>query len=315
MGIKNLIKLIEKEASDSIRYKPITDYHNKTLGIDANLMIYRMILGIRKSGYDLKNNGRTVTHIHAIFQKLVYFKINGIRAVFVFDGMSPKIKERTITDRKKVKQIQQAKYENAKSLDEKKRLYYQKSDITDDERIDVMNCIRIFGFPIIESEDEADMTLAQLSIDKVIDAIVTDDLDILVFGGTPILKNFSISDKKKIQEIDLKQMLRGLKINQQQLTDIAILIGCDYCQKAPNIGPMKALDIVRQRISVTRFINMLDYKAAYNLFSSSRPSINKYKYKESSINKDRLLILLNDMEFKQKYIDTLFKKIALFLQS
>ena len=79
MGIKNLIKIITKFAPEAISYKKITDYKNKTLGIDANLMIYKLIFAIRRGGYDIEHNGIKVTHLHGMLQKLIGFKKYNIR--------------------------------------------------------------------------------------------------------------------------------------------------------------------------------------------------------------------------------------------
>ena len=49
MGIKNFMKITQKYSPKSIIYTKITDYKNKIMAIDANLMIYKMIFGIRKN--------------------------------------------------------------------------------------------------------------------------------------------------------------------------------------------------------------------------------------------------------------------------
>lgn len=94
MGIKNFMKIIHKYSTGSITYTKITDYKNKTIAIDMNLLIYKMIYAIRKNGYDLKNNDIIVTHIHAMLQKMFGFIKYKITPVFVFDGMAPQIKKR-----------------------------------------------------------------------------------------------------------------------------------------------------------------------------------------------------------------------------
>ena len=77
MGIKFLIKIIEKYSPEAITYTKINNYNNHILAIDANLLIYKMIYAIRKQGYDLKNGNKIVTHIHALLLKLFGFKKYG----------------------------------------------------------------------------------------------------------------------------------------------------------------------------------------------------------------------------------------------
>ena len=313
MGIKNLIKVINKFAPNAIQYKTINDYKNKTLGIDANLMIYKIVYAIRKNGYDLKNNGIIVTHIHGMLQKLVSFKKNNIKAIFVFDGIPPKLKEDTMKNRKKIKMALSLKYERAQSQDEKKRYYYHKSGIKSEEIFEVMELIKMFGYPIIESEIEADITLAELSKQNKLDAIVTDDMDILVFGGNTILKNFSIAEKKKFQEISLQKLLKDATLTHGELVDLSILIGCDYCPKAENVGPVKAYKLIKENKSLSNILKKglawlpPDYKKAQQFFKTRDKQVNSFKYKEKSVDKDSLLLFMKERYFKEKYINGLIK--------
>jgi len=318
MGIKNLITVIEKYAPDAIKNKTIKDYYGKTLGIDCNLMIYKVVLAVRMSGYDLKNDGIIVTHIHGILQKLVSFKKHDIKAIFVFDGVPPDLKADTLKNRKKIWDSLNLKYEQAKSQDEKKRYYYHKSDITVLEIFEVMEIIKIFGFPVIESEVEADITLAGLSRQGKIDAIVTDDLDILVFGGDNILKGFSVAEKKKFQEISLHRFLKDAGLTQDQLIDIAILIGCDYCPKAKKVGPVTAYKLIKENDNIYNVVKRrlawipTNFKAAKHLFKSTDKQVTKFEYIDTGVDVEQLLEFLKDHKFKQKYIDTLMSNVNQF---
>ena len=89
MGVKNLMKLLEKKVPGSISYKKITDYKNKKFGVDANLLIYKIVFAIRKNGYDLKKGDIITTHIHGFLQKLIAFKKYNIKTIFVFDSYFP----------------------------------------------------------------------------------------------------------------------------------------------------------------------------------------------------------------------------------
>ena len=232
MGIKNLKKIIDKYAPSAIKLTNISDYKNKILGIDSSNMIYKMLFAIRMRGYDLKNSEIVVTHIHALLLKMQGFAKYNITPVFVFDGISPKIKATTINQRNEFQNFMKLKYDKAVTQDEKKKYYFMKSKITYKEIKECMDLIRLFGYTVIESPEEADSQLANLMKNKKVDYIVTDDMDILVFGGDKILKNFTVSDKKKIQEINLNVFKKEIDLNQNQLIDLAILLGCDYCPSA-----------------------------------------------------------------------------------
>jgi flap endonuclease-1 len=248
MGVKNLMKLINKYSPEAIKFKKIDRYKNKTLGIDANLMIYKMIYAIRLNGYDIMKNSNNITHIHTLLQKLDGFRKYNIKPIFVFDSGFPKIKSNTLEIRESIRKRMQTQYNNTISDKDKKKYYFMKSEITKKEINDCKELITIFGYQIIDAKEEADSELANMSKNKQIDGIVSDDMDMLVFGGKILLKNFTVSDKKYIQEINLDIMLKKLGINQSQLIDISIMIGCDYCSPNSNfkgIGPIKSYEIVK----------------------------------------------------------------------
>lgn len=313
MGVKNLMKIIKKHAPNAIKYKKIDQYRNMILGIDANLMIYKMIYAIRRNGYDIMNEDNKVTHIHTMLQKLYGFKKYNILPIFVFDGTPPKIKDTTLKKREKIKKEIKTKYKKATTLDEQKKYYYIKSDITMKEINDCKKLITLFGYTYINSIEEADSQLAYLSKANIIDAVVTDDMDILVFGGKKILKNFTVSDKKIIEEIDLKIMLDELKITQWQLIDIAILLGCDYCKsKAEKIGPMTALKLIKKHKKIENLDIKIndDYVAARQYFLNQDKNIKKqdllFIYNKGTIKYDDIRTFLK----KNKYSDTKTEKIT-----
>src|SRR5579885_1448971 len=99
MGIKNLMQIIKRFAPDSLKLTKITKYENSIIAMDANLLIYKIIFGIRINGYDLKNDDLVVTHLFALLQKIKGFLKYNITPVFVFDGIPPKIKETTLKQR------------------------------------------------------------------------------------------------------------------------------------------------------------------------------------------------------------------------
>lgn len=316
MGIKNLMKIIQQYAPNSIKYTKIQDYSNKKLAIDANLMLYKIIYAVRIKGYDIKNDNMVVTHIHLLLQKLLNFIKYKIYAVFVFDGVAPHIKKETLKNRKIFQNYMKLKYNTAITQDEKKKYYYMKSDITFEEIEDCKELIRIFGFPIIESIEEADSQLAYMSKKKLVYGIVTDDMDILIFGGKKILKNFSVSDKKNIQEINLDILLKKLNINQFQLIDLGILLGCDYCPTVKGIGTIKSYKIIKEynnldNLTKNNIITLsVNYKKAQNYFI--HPSVKSVSTEElinKKINIGKLKIFLKRFNFKKKYIKDIYLKL------
>lgn len=261
MGIKNLMKLIKKYSPNSITYTNISKYKNKILGIDANLMIYKMVNAVRSNGYDIKNDNIDVTHLHTLLLKLLGFIKYDITPIFVFDGIPPKIKHETLTKRDNIKLEIQMKYDMATDENDKKK-YYTRFDISSDEYDDCKELIGLFGYTCVDAFDEADTLLVELYNCGKIDYIVSDDMDILAFGGGIMLKNFTVSSNKKIQEINLGVMLNDMNIDRYMLVDMVVLMGCDYCDFY-GIGPVKSYKYI------------LKYKNVENIIKNENVEINK----------------------------------------
>jgi len=306
MGVKNLIKFIEKYAPDAISYKRIDQYRNTRIGFDANLLLYKIIYGIRVQGYDIRNNDTIVTHIHGILLKFMGFLKYSITPIFVFDTKMPPIKSKTLKKRKEVKNKMIKKYEKSKSKEGKRIHYYVSTDVTRKEIDDFINLILIFGFNLIYAKEEADGQLVGLLDNHVIDYIASDDMDILLFGGKKMLKMFTVDSKKYIQEIDLDLVLSDAKVTIDQLIRIGLLLGTDYCDNK-SISPTKAYNAVIKNEDDVQD----NCRDAYNYFKD--PPIHRIqpfnlKY-DLQINKEMLKTFLKNMKFKKKYITKMFDNI------
>ena len=80
------------------------------------------------------------------------------------------------------------------------------------------------GVPCIRANGEADSLIGKLYENKSIDACLSEDMDILIFGCKKMIK-FS---NKKIYEYDLDFILFKLGITYNDFLDMCILFGCDY---------------------------------------------------------------------------------------
>jgi len=246
MGVKKLYDVIRDKSPESITIHNINDFKNSTLLIDGVHMIYKNVMAIRKNGYDIMNGNKNITHIHSMMNKLKKFKQLKITPIFVFDGKPPSLKFKTLKERERIQKIMQSKYLQAKTKEQKKKYYYLKSDITQSEIDESIKLIQLFGYCTLFAEEEADQLLASLSKNPKIDAIVTDDMDILVFGGKNILKDFSVDPTRKFYKIDLETFKKDSGFNQDKLIVLALLLGTDYSVNVPNVGPKKAPDLVKK---------------------------------------------------------------------
>ncbi|KAJ0386374.1 hypothetical protein COL922a_004551 [Colletotrichum nupharicola] len=105
--------------------------------------------------------------------------------------------------------------------------------------------LRLFGIPYITAPMEAEAQCAELVHLGLVDGIVTDDSDTFLFGGTRVYKNMFNSNK--FVECYLGSDLeKELSLSRDQLIAIAQLLGSDYTEGLPGVGPVTAVEILSE---------------------------------------------------------------------
>lgn len=95
-----------------------------------------------------------------------------------------------------------------------------------------------FGEPsVVQAPDDAERLVATMCRDGAVQFAVSTDYDTLVFGSPNLIINFGDS---RMEELNLDAVLRELQLTPAQFVDLALLSGCDVCEKVPSIGPITA---------------------------------------------------------------------------
>ncbi|ROW07954.1 hypothetical protein VMCG_03528 [Cytospora schulzeri] len=105
--------------------------------------------------------------------------------------------------------------------------------------------LRLFGIPYITAPMEAEAQCAQLVQLGLVDGIVTDDSDIFLFGGTRVYKNM-FNSNKFVECYLAGDLEKELSLSREQLISIAHLLGSDYTEGLPGIGPVTAVEILSE---------------------------------------------------------------------
>ena len=105
--------------------------------------------------------------------------------------------------------------------------------------------LKLFGLPYVTAPMEAEAQCAELVKLGLVDGIVTDDSDIFLFGGTRVYKN--MFNQAKFVECYLSSDLeKEYSLNRDNLIQIAHLLGSDYTEGLPSVGPVTALEIMSE---------------------------------------------------------------------
>ncbi|KAI1005349.1 DNA repair protein [Podosphaera aphanis] len=134
----------------------------------------------------------------------------------------------------------------------------QKKDRRDADEVSqtmVIECqalLRLFGLPYITAPMEAEAQCAELVRLGLVDGVVTDDCDIFLFGGTRVYKNM-FNSNKFVECYLASDIEKELSLSREQLVSIAHLLGSDYTEGLPGIGPVTALEIISEFPSICEF--------------------------------------------------------------
>ncbi|CAG7993142.1 unnamed protein product [Penicillium salamii] len=113
--------------------------------------------------------------------------------------------------------------------------------------------LTLFGLPYITAPMEAEAQCAKLVSLGLVDGIVTDDSDIFLFGGTRVYKNM-FNQSKFVECYLTSDLEKEYALHREKLISFAHLLGSDYTEGIPGIGPVTALEIV------TEFSNLEEFR-------------------------------------------------------
>ncbi|KAK3939709.1 hypothetical protein QBC46DRAFT_290101 [Diplogelasinospora grovesii] len=105
--------------------------------------------------------------------------------------------------------------------------------------------LKLFGIPYISAPMEAEAQCAELVRLGLVDGIVTDDSDIFLFGGTRVYKNM-FNSNKFVECYLAADLEKDLSLSRESLISLAQLLGSDYTEGLPGVGPVTALEILSE---------------------------------------------------------------------
>ena len=245
MGIKNLLKFLNN-FPDLIEEKNINEYSGKKIAIDISILLYQVVISVRNSGADLTNKqGKITSHVLGLFNKTIKLLLKGIVPVYVFDGKPPDIKRKVLDLRKNIRKKAEEKMAVAESKEEKIK-YFKRSVIISKEQLEdcrlLLDCM---GVPYINAPQEADSQCAWLAKNGLVDAVLTEDMDILTFGSPYIIRNLT-SFKKKPIEISLSKIKNKFGWSQDDFINFCVLLGCDYAEHITDSTYLEIFEIFNQ---------------------------------------------------------------------
>ncbi len=256
MGLKLRDIIIRKEIA-------IDDLSGRKLMVDSYNILYQFLASIRqRDGTPLMDSeGNVTSHLSGLFSRTTKLMQKGLKLGFVFDGKPPKLKAVERERRREAKKEAEKQYEIAKDREdiEGMKKYAQRTSVLTREMVqESKELIAALGLPVIQAPCEGEAQAAYIVNKGEAYAEISQDFDSLMFKVPKLVQNLTVSEKRKLPGksvyqsvkplmIDLKENLKELGINQEQLIMIGILIGTDYNSGGiKGIGQKKALELVKK---------------------------------------------------------------------
>jgi len=253
----------------------IEDLSGRRIAFDGHNILYQFLAIIRgQRGEPLRDReGRVTSHLSGLIYRNSNLIEAGVHVAYVFDGRPHEFKARVIESRIDARRQAEAMYESAirEGKPEEARRYGQQAVTTTSSIVsDAKRLLTLMGVPWVQAPGEGEAQSAYMARRGDVWAAASQDFDSLLFGAPRLVRNLSITGRRKMPRkdlyikiepeiIELDASLGQLGITREQLVDIGILVGTDYNPDGvKGIGPKTALKLVREHGSLDTAISHLD---------------------------------------------------------
>ena len=282
MGIKNLHRFLKKHAPTAYTEINLSDLRGKRVAIDVNVYLFK---------FKSINRDKWMNSFTMFIHRLVH---NGIDCVCVYDTKAPpeknakkeerKTRKRQIKD--KIEEIETAIKEYADNggvtVPDALSMFAESSMLTDSIIVNSINVenglerlrrqvinvhksditmtkefLDIYKIPYLDSDSEAETLCSHLCCHGKVDAVLSDDTDVLVYGTEMLLTKLNFSKETCIM-VDGKKVLEELGLTHEQFVDLCIMSGTDYNDNIPQIGNEKAYKLIQKYTNLDSISDFYD---------------------------------------------------------
>ena len=192
----------------------------------------------------MDRQGRITSHLNGLFYRTISILEEGIIPIYVFDGKPPEQKAQELERRRKIKEeaekkLEQAKAESAVEKEELRKYAQMAIRLTDEMVKESKELLKAMGIPVVQAPSEGEAEAAYINSLGLSWAAASQDYDSLLFGAKRLVRNLTLTGKRKLpgkdtyveikpELIELDTLLKKLGITREQLVDIGIIVGTDY---------------------------------------------------------------------------------------
>ncbi len=310
----------------------LNDIADWKLAVDGYNTLYQFLAIIRgPSGEHLKDSqGRVTSHISGLFYRNVNLMELGMKLVYVFDGKPPELKMQEIERRSAQRREAKDQYLRALQAGDvvQARKYAEASTVLRRDMVaDAKELLDAMGVPWVDAPSEGEAQASVMAAEGIVGAVASQDHDSLVFGAPILVRNVTVSGKRRLpskgiminvvpERITLSSVLSATGLTREQLVDFAILLGTDFNPDGfEGVGPVRALKYLKkygrlEEISELRDgLSSVDYAAIRDLYLNA-PAVKGVKVEWRRPDRDRLLsYLVGERSFSRDRVEAALARL------
>ena len=189
------------------------------------------------------------------------------------------------------------------------RLENQTAPITNDIREKAWDIVKMMGIPTFQADGEAEALCAYLCIHGYVDAVLSEDTDVLAYG-TPWMLAFKAEYKlsdEKVKAVYLPDVLEALDYTMEEFRDLCILLSCDYNKRVKGYARNKHGNLPKKAgaIGWKGALSMIDEHRTLEACEEYIDNIEDLKYERcrelfTPITNDELLSVIQTKPYTSK---------------
>lgn len=147
--------------------------------------------------------------------------------------------------------------------------HFQRSvDITPKMALNLIDILRRESIEYIVAPYEADAQLTYLSMNNLVDAVITEDSDLIPYGCPRII--YKLDKTGNAREIDLSNISSSKEMDFSSFTlemfrHMCILSGCDYLPSIPSLGIKTAYNLVKEYKDIDKILEVINNNKKYKV--------------------------------------------------
>ncbi|XP_022715682.1 exonuclease 1 [Durio zibethinus] len=258
MGIQGLLPLL-KSIMVPIHIK---DLEGCSVAIDTYSWLHK---GALSCSTELCKGLPTSRHIEYCMHRVNLLRHYGVKPVLVFDGglLPMKIEQENKRARARKENLARAvEHESCGNSTAAYECYQKAVDISPSIAHELIMVLKQENVCYVVAPYEADAQMTFLAISKQVDAVITEDSDLIPFGCPRVIfkmDKFGQGVEFKSSMLQQNKDLSFAGFTKQTLLEMCILSGCDYLQSLSGMGLRRAHALIKKFKSYDKVIKHLRY--------------------------------------------------------